>query len=60
MKGATLRADGRVMRDMHLMRVRKAAEAKPRLGYMELVSTVRAEGAFRPASASACSLLRRI
>ena len=59
-KGATLRADGRVMRDMHLMRVRKPAEAKPPFGYMELISTVRAEDAFRPPSASACPLLRRI
>lgn len=58
-KGAALRMDGRVMRDMHLMRVRKPAEAKPPFGYMELVGTVRAEDAFRPASVSACPLLRK-
>lgn len=59
MKGATLRADGRVMRDMRLMRVRKPAETKTPFGYMELVGTVRAEDAFRPVSACACPLLRK-
>ena len=57
-KHGTLRADGRVMRDMYLMRVKTPAQAKLPYDYLELIETVPAEDAFRPAADSACPLLR--
>ena len=55
---ATLRRDGRVMRDMYLVRVKSPADAKLPYDYLDLVSTVPAADAFRPAAQSACGLLR--
>lgn len=57
-RNGTLRKDGRVMRDMFLMRVKAPAQAKLPFDYLELVETVPAEQAFRPAADSSCSLLR--
>lgn len=54
----TLRADGRVMREMFLMRVKTPAEARLPFDYLQLVQTVPAADAFRPATESACKLLR--
>ena len=56
---ATLRDDGRVIRDMYLMRVKTPDEAKLPFDYLDLVETVPADEAYRPVSASACPLLRR-
>lgn len=57
-RAATLRADGRVMREMYLMRVKTPAQAKLPYDYLELVGTVPAEDAYRPAKDSACPLLK--
>lgn len=57
-RAGTLRRDGRVMRDMYLMRVKTPAEAVLPYDYLELVGTVPAEDAFRPAATSTCPLLK--
>ena len=54
----TLRKDGRVMRDMFLMRVKTQAQGKLPFDYLELAETVAADQAFRPPSESVCPLLR--
>jgi branched-chain amino acid transport system substrate-binding protein len=54
----TLRADGRVMREMYLMRVKTPEQAKLPYDYLELIETVAPEDAFRPAKDSACPLLK--
>jgi branched-chain amino acid transport system substrate-binding protein len=53
-----LRKDGRVIRDMYLARVKKSAESKEPWDYLEIVSTVKGEDAFRPVSESECPLLK--
>ncbi|NNM74538.1 ABC transporter substrate-binding protein [Enterovirga aerilata] len=58
-KSARLRADGRVMRDMYLARVKAPAEAKEPWDYLEIVRTVKADDAYRPESESECPLLRK-
>jgi branched-chain amino acid transport system substrate-binding protein len=57
-KDAWLRADGQVIRDMYLMRVKTPEQSKYPWDYLEIVRTVKGEDAFRPASASACPLLK--
>lgn len=57
-RAGTLRPDGRVMREMYLMRVKSPAEAKLPFDYLELVGTVPPEEAYRPAKDSACPLLK--
>ncbi|AWK88417.1 ABC transporter substrate-binding protein [Azospirillum thermophilum] len=57
-KNATLRADGRVVRDMYLARVKKPEESKEPWDYLEIVKTVKGEDAYRPVSESQCPLLK--
>lgn len=54
-----LRIDGRVIRDMYLMRVKSPQESKRPWDYYELVERVKGEDAFRPLSDSACPLVRK-
>lgn len=58
-KQAKLRADGQVIRDMYLARVKTPQQSKGPWDYLELVRTVRGEDAYRPASESLCPLLRK-
>ena len=58
-RNARLRADGRVMRDMYLARVKSPAESKEPWDYLEIVRTVKAEDAYRPESESECPLLKK-
>lgn len=58
-RNASLRADGRVLRGMYLARVKTPEQSKGPWDYLELVREVRAEDAVRPASESACPLLRK-
>jgi branched-chain amino acid transport system substrate-binding protein len=57
-RAGTLRADGRVMREMYLMRVKTPQQATLPYDYLELVSTVKAEDAYRPVKDSACGLVK--
>lgn len=56
---AKLRADGQVIRDMYLARVKTPRESKGPWDDLEIVRTVKGEDAFRPASESACPLLKK-
>jgi len=57
-ESATLRADGRVMRPMYLARVKSPKASRGPWDYEEILKTVPAEAAFRPASESVCPLMR--
>jgi branched-chain amino acid transport system substrate-binding protein len=57
-KDGTLRADGRVIRDMYLARVKKPEDSKEPWDYLDIVKTVKGTDAFRPVSESECPLLK--
>ncbi|HWK45409.1 MAG TPA: ABC transporter substrate-binding protein [Stellaceae bacterium] len=57
-KGAVLRKDGRVVRDMYLARVKAPSESKKPWDYLEIVQTVRGDDAYRPLSDSVCPLVK--
>ena len=57
-RAGTRRRDGRVMREMYLMRVKTVAESKLPFDYLERLETIPAEQAFRPAADSVCPLLK--
>lgn len=57
--GAKLRADGRVIRDMYLARVKRPEESKSPWDYLTIIKTVKGEDAYRPASESKCPLLKQ-
>jgi branched-chain amino acid transport system substrate-binding protein len=54
-KGA-IRADGRVLYDRYLMRVKSPAESKYPWDYLTVVAKVPATEAFRPPGAGGCAL----
>lgn len=56
---AKLRADGQVIRNMYLARVKTPKESKGPWDYLQFVRTVSGAEAFRPASESACPLLKQ-
>lgn len=56
---AHLRADGQVIRDMYLARVKTPQESHFPWDYLEIVKTVPGSEAFRPASESTCKLLKK-
>ncbi|MDR6871266.1 branched-chain amino acid transport system substrate-binding protein [Bosea sp. BE125] len=53
-KGATIRADGRVLREMYLARVKKPADSKGPWDYFEIVRTIAPEETVWPLSESKC------
>jgi branched-chain amino acid transport system substrate-binding protein len=53
-----LRKDGRVIRDMYLMRVKTPEQSKRVWDYLELVKTVKGEDAYRTVAESECKLLK--
>jgi len=55
---AWIRADGRVMRDIHLASAKRPADAKGDWDLFAIQGTIRAEDAFRPAGESECPLLK--
>ena len=52
-----LRADGRLMHDMYLARVKAPADSKYDWDYYDILDTIPAEKAFRPLSESKCPLV---
>ena len=52
----TIRADGRVLYDRYLMRVKTAAESKYPWDYLTAVAKIPAADAFRPPGAGGCTL----
>ncbi len=53
-KGATIRADGRILREMYLARVKKPADSKGPWDYFEIVRTIGPEETVWPLSESKC------
>ena len=58
MKNVAVRADGQVMRPLYAARIKGPAESKYPYDYYEILATVAADDAWRPAAESACSLLK--
>jgi branched-chain amino acid transport system substrate-binding protein len=56
---ATIREDGKVVRDMWLARVKKPADSKYPWDYFEIVQRIPAEQTVWPLSQSTCPLLKR-
>jgi branched-chain amino acid transport system substrate-binding protein len=54
----TMRADGRVLRDLYLLQVKSPAEAKNPTDYFKYISTIPGATAYRPMSAADCSLAK--
>jgi branched-chain amino acid transport system substrate-binding protein len=54
----TIRADGRVLYDRYLMRVKTPAESKYPWDYLTVVAKIPAADAFRPPGAGGCTLAR--
>lgn len=57
-KDGTIRADGRVLRDMYLFRVKKPAESKGEWDLYEQVRTIPGADAFRAPDPSSCPLAK--
>lgn len=58
-RGGTIRDDGRMMRDMYLMRALPPSQVRGEWGLLEVVTTIPAERAFRPLAQSECPRVRR-
>lgn len=57
-RNGVLRADGRVVKDVWLGRIKTASESKGEWDYVELLQAVPGSQAFRPVADSRCPLLR--
>jgi len=58
MKNVGIRADGQVMRPLYVARIKTPAESRYTYDYYEITGTIAPEDAWRPASESACDLLK--
>ena len=58
MKNVKIRADGQIMRPLYAARIKAPAESKYPYDYYEILATVAAADAWRPASESVCGLLK--
>ncbi len=58
-KNATLREDGRVVRDMYLLQVKTPDESKAPWDFYKVVATVPGEQAFRPMAEGGCALVAK-
>jgi branched-chain amino acid transport system substrate-binding protein len=54
-----IRADGRMVHDMYVYRVKTPSESKYAGDYLTLLKTIPANEAFRPLSESKCPLVRK-
>lgn len=54
-----IREDGRVIRDMYLMRAKRPAQSRGEWDLLEVAETIPGEQAYRPLSESECPLVRR-
>ncbi|HEV2512100.1 MAG TPA: ABC transporter substrate-binding protein [Bosea sp. (in: a-proteobacteria)] len=57
-KDGSIRADGRVIRDMYLLRAKKPAESKGEWDLLELVKTLPGSEIFKAPDTEACNLVR--
>ncbi len=58
-KNATIRPDGRVIRDMYLLQVKEPSESKKPWDYYKILATVPGEKAFRPMAEGGCPLVTK-
>ncbi|HWK66886.1 MAG TPA: ABC transporter substrate-binding protein [Rhizobiaceae bacterium] len=58
MKDVKIRADGQVMRPMYAVTIKSPEEVKQPYDYYNITATIAAEDVWRPASESACPLLK--
>ena len=58
-KGAQVREDGRVMRDMYLVQVKSPAESKYPWDYYKILTTIPAAEAYRPLSEGNCPFVKK-
>ena len=54
-----IREDGRVIRDMYLMQVKKPEESKGEWDLARIVSTIPGDQAFRPLAEGGCPLVKK-
>ena len=54
-----LRIDGRVLREMYLVEVKKPEDSKGPLDYTKLLATIPAEDAARPLAEGGCPMLKK-
>lgn len=57
-KNGSIRADGRVIRDMYLLEAKTPAESKGDWDLLKVVATIPGEEAFRPLAESECPLVK--
>ena len=57
-KNGTIRVDGRVIRDMYLMRAKKPDDARGEWDLLEVAQTIPGNEAFRPLNEGGCPLVR--
>ena len=57
-KGGSIRVDGRVMRPLYLLEVKKPEEAKSKWDLYSVVATIPAEQAYRPLKDGGCPLVK--
>jgi branched-chain amino acid transport system substrate-binding protein len=58
-KNGTIREDGRMMRDMYLLRAKKPSDSKSEWDLMDVVATIPADQAYKPLAGSECPLVKR-
>jgi branched-chain amino acid transport system substrate-binding protein len=58
-QGGVVRADGRMVHDMYLMRIKKPEESKSKWDLYEYVATVKGDDAFRPMAEGGCPYLAK-
>jgi len=58
-KNGRIREDGRIIRDMYLMRAKRPNQSRGEWDLLEVVKTIPGDEAYRPAAESECPLLRR-
>ena len=59
MRNASIRADGRVIHDMYLVKVKKPSESKGAWDYYTISATIPAADAFQPLEKSTCDLVAK-
>ncbi len=57
-KNGSIRPDGRVLRDMYLLEVKKPDESKYKYDYYKVLTTIPAAEAFRPMAEGGCPLVK--
>lgn len=57
-KGATIRQDGRLLRDLTLVQVKAPKDAKSKYDYFDVLTTIPKDRAYRPMAEGGCSFVK--